>query len=301
MLRASFFAIAECTMTTQPPVPAIDIVSGLWTEDALAVRPGWQDQFFAGKMKSTANMKGVTLEQHLELMAEAGVERAFLFAPKVGRKGLPGCFHVPYEIVARAVEKYPGRFYGMAGIDPYEGMNGVRALEDAVKNMGFIGAHLYPHWFDLAPDHAKYYPFYAKCVELGVPIQMQVGQSMVYSKDAPMRSVGRPITLDAVACDFPELKLIGIHVGIPWTEEMIAMAWKHDNVFIGSDAHSPKYWPQSFVNYINTYGQDKVMFGTDYPVLGFKRTMDEVLGLNLRPDPLRKFLRDNALRVYGIQ
>jgi predicted TIM-barrel fold metal-dependent hydrolase len=288
-------------MSTQPPVPAIDIVSGIWTEAALAVRPGWQDQFFAGKMKSKANMQGVTLEQHLELMAEAGIERALLFAPKVGRKGLPGCFHVPYEIVARAVEKYPGRFYGMAGIDPYEGMNGVRALEDAVKNMGFIGAHLYPHWFDLAPDHAKYYPFYAKCVELGVPIQMQVGQSMVYSKEAPMRSVGRPITLDAVACDFPELKLIGIHVGIPWTEEMIAMAWKHDNVFIGSDAHSPKYWPQSFVNYINTYGQDKVMFGTDFPVLGFKRTMDEVLGLNLRPEPLRKFLRDNALRVYGIQ
>ena len=70
-------------MTTRPPVPAIDIVSGIWTEDALAVRPGWQDQFFAGKMKSKANMKGVTLEQHLELMAEAGVERAFLFAPKV--------------------------------------------------------------------------------------------------------------------------------------------------------------------------------------------------------------------------
>jgi hypothetical protein len=301
MLRGPPMPQQNPAMTTSPPVPAIDIVSGLWTEEALAVRPGWQDQFFAGKMKSKADMKGVTLEQHLELMAEAGVERAFLFAPKVGRKGLPGCFHVPYELVARAVEKYPGRFYAMAGIDPYEGMNGVRALEDAVKNMGFIGAHLYPHWFDLAPDHAKYYPFYAKCVELGVPIQMQVGQSMVYSKDAPMRSVGRPITLDAVACDFPELKLIGIHVGIPWTDEMIAMAWKHDNVFIGSDAHSPKYWPQSFVNYINTFGQDKVMFGTDYPVLGFKRTMDEVLALNLRPDPLRKFLRDNALRVYGIK
>jgi predicted TIM-barrel fold metal-dependent hydrolase len=188
----------------------------------------------------------------------------------------------------------------MAGIDPYEGMNGVRALEDAVKNMGFVGAHVYPHWFDLPPDHAKYYPFYAKCVELGVPIQMQVGQSMVYAKEAPMRSVGRPILLDGIACDFPELKLIGIHVGIPWTDEMIAMAWKHENVFIGSDAHSPKYWPEAFVKYINSYGQDKVMFGTDFPVLGFRRTMDEVLALNLRPEPLRKFLRDNALRVYGL-
>jgi predicted TIM-barrel fold metal-dependent hydrolase len=224
-----------------------------------------------------------------------------LFAPKAGRKGLPGSFHLPYEVIARAIEKYPGRFYGMAGLDPYEGMSGVRALEDAVKNMGFIGAHLYPHWFDLPPDHAKYYPFYAKCCELGVPIQMQVGQSMVYAKEQPMRSVGRPILLDGIACDFPELKLIGIHVGIPWTDEMIAMAWKHENVFIGSDAHSPKYWPQAFVNYINSYGQDKVLFGTDFPVLGFKRTMDEVLALELRPDPLRKFLRDNALRVYGLK
>src|SRR5204862_119203 len=84
-----------------------------------------------------------------------------------------------------------------------------------------------------------------------------------------MRSVGRPISLDAVACDFPELKLVGIHVGIPWTDEMIAMAWKHPNVYIGSDAHSPKYWPASFIQYLNSYGQDKVLFGTDYPVLDF--------------------------------
>jgi len=189
----------------------------------------------------------------------------------------------------------------MAGVDHTKGMSGLRAFEDAVKNIGFICAHAYPHWFETAPDHARWYPYYAKCCELGVPIQMQVGQSMVYSKEAPMRSVGRPILLDGIACDFPELKLIGIHVGIPWTDEMIAMAWKHENVFIGSDAHSPKYWPQSFVNYINSYGQDKVLFGTDFPVLGFKRTVDEVLELKLRPEPLKKFLRDNALRVYGLK
>ena len=113
---------------------------------------------------------------------------------------------------------------GMLGIDPTQGMQGVRELERAVRDDGFIGAHCYPHWFELAPDHAKYYPFYAKCCELGVPFQLQVGQSMIYAPDFPCRSVGRPITLDAVACDFPELKLIGIHVGIPWTDEMIAMA-----------------------------------------------------------------------------
>ena len=104
-----------------------------------------------------------------------------------------------------------------------------------------------------------------------------------------------------MACDFPELKLIGIHVGIPWTEEMIAMAWKHKNVYLGCDAHSPKFWPDSFVNYINTYGQDKVIFGTDYPVLGFERTRAEIEALNLRPVPKRKLLRENVIKLYKLE
>ena len=207
---------------------------------------------------------------------------------------------MPPSVVADAVVRYPDNFSGLIGIDPFTGMDGVRELEHAVKELGFIGALLYPHWFELAPDHAKYYPFYAKCCELGIPIQMQVGQSLVYSKDFPCRSVGRPIALDAVACDFPELKLIGIHVGIPWTDEMIAMAWKHENVFIGCDAHSPKYWPESFVHYINSYGQDKVIFGTDFPVLDFKRTLNEIHGLGFKPAVLKKLLRENVRRIYEL-
>lgn len=280
---------------------AIDAVVNIWTEEALSVRPDWGPGFFVGKMKAQGGlMGGLSLEQMIERMGEAGIGHAFLVAAKSGRPGLPGCYHMPPEIVARAVEQYPERFSGLIGIDPYTGMDGVRELERAVKDLGFIGAHLYPHWFELAPDHAKYYPFYAKCVELGVPIQMQVGQSMIYSKDYRCRSVGQPITLDPVACDFPELKLIGIHVGIPWTREMIAMAWKHENVYIGSDAHSPKYWPEEFAHYINTFGQDKVVFGTDFPVLDFARTRREIDDLDLRPGPKRKLLRDNVIRIYGM-
>ena len=78
------------------------------------------------------------------------------------------------------------------------------------------------------------------------------------------------------------------------------MAWKHKNVYLGSDAHSPKYWPASFVNFINTYGQDKVIFGTDFPVLGFERTRDEIENLGLRPIPKRKLLRDNIIRLYKL-
>jgi len=106
--------------------------------------------------------------------------------------------------------------------------------------------------------------------------------------------------MDNVACDFPELKLVGIHVGIPWTDEAIAMAWKHKNVYLGSDAHAPKYWPSSFVNYINTYGQDKVIFGTDFPVLDFERTRQEIENLKLREISKRKFLRDNVIKLYKL-
>jgi predicted TIM-barrel fold metal-dependent hydrolase len=279
---------------------AIDVVVNIWTPEALAGRPD-RRAFFTEKMRvDTRTFEGISLEEMLARMDAAGIEMAFLVAAKVGPIGPRACYHVPYRLVAEAVQRYPERFRALAGLDPTEGMSGVRALERAVRDDGFIGAHFYPHWFELAPDHARWYPFYAKCVELDIPVQLQVGQSMVYEPTHPLRSVGRPITLDSVACDFPELKLVGIHVGIPWTEEMIAMAWKHPNVYIGTDAHAPKYWPESFVKYINSYGQDKVLFGTDFPILDFQRARDEVEALGLKPGPKEKLLRGNAARLYKL-
>jgi predicted TIM-barrel fold metal-dependent hydrolase len=78
------------------------------------------------------------------------------------------------------------------------------------------------------------------------------------------------------------------------------MAWKHPNVYIGCDAHSPRYWPQSFVHFINSYGQDKVLFGTDYPVLDFERTRREIESLGLKDSVLVKLLRENARRLYRL-
>ncbi len=287
-------------MASNYDVKAVDAVVNIWTPELLNQRPK-RENFYSGKMNvDTGIMHGLDHEAMLRRMDEAGIEKSFLIAAKVGPYQHRASYHVPYSAVAEAVNKYPDRFYGLAGLDASEGMRGVRELEKAVKEYGFIGAHFYPHWFELAPDHAKWYPFYAKCVELNIPVQLQVGQSMVYEPTHPLRSVGRPITLDAVACDFPELTLIGIHVGIPWAEEMIAMAWKHANVYIGTDAHSPKYWPEAFVKYINTFGQDKVIFGTDFPILDFKRARDEIENLGLRPIPKEKLLRGNALRIYGL-
>jgi predicted TIM-barrel fold metal-dependent hydrolase len=287
-------------MKSKYDILAIDAVVNLWTPEANSLRPK-REAFYQGKMKvERQTAEGIGLDEMLRRMDAAGIERAFLVATRAGRLGHPACYHLPYELVARAVKQHPDRFHGMAGLDPYEGMKGVQELERAVEELGFIGAHFYPHWYELAPDHAKWYPYYAKCCELDVPVQLQVGQSMIYDPTYPVRSVGRPITLDAVACDFPELKLVGIHVGIPWTDEMIAMAWKHPNVYIGCDAHSPKYWPESFVRYVNSYGQDKVLFGTDFPILDFERTREEIEALGLKPEAKKKLLRENAVRVYKL-
>jgi predicted TIM-barrel fold metal-dependent hydrolase len=279
----------------------VDAVCNLFTPEIIASRPSWSKEFLSGKIGSQPeHVKGVSLEGHIELMDEAKIERAFLLAPKMGRAGLPQSWQLEPKIVFDAVQKHPDRFSGIIGIDPFTGMRGVRELETMVKEYGFIGAHSYPHWFELPPDHARFYPFYAKCAELDIPIQMQVGHCLRYSNEYPLPSVGKPSTVDTIACHFPELKIIGIHIGWPWTEEMIAVAYKHPNVYIGSDAYAPKYWDPKFVHYINTFGQDKVLFGTDWPVISHLRARDEIAELNLRPTSELKFMRSNALSLYGL-
>ena len=99
---------------------------------------------------------------------------------------------------------------------------------------------------------------------------------------------------------FPELKLIGIHIGVPWTDEMISMAWKHENVFIGADAYAPKHWPKALGHYLNTYGREKVLFGTDWPVIDPERAVLEIDELDLRPESKALLMRGNALRVFRL-
>ena len=280
---------------------AIDIVCNPFTPEAVA--NGWTglDEDFKQQVRMPAEMRGgVTLEDYLGRMDRAGIERSLLIAVRAGDINVKGGFELPYEVVRDMCAEHPDRFSGLAGIDPFRGMQGVRDLEQAVREYGFVGAHLYPHWCGLPPDHAKYYPFYTKCAELGVPIMMQVGHNLVYSRERRLPSVGRPICLDQVAIDFPELTLIGIHIGIPWTDEMISMCWKHENVYTAGDAYAPKYWPPNYVHYANSYGRHKVMFGTDWPVIDPERAVAEVDALGLRDESKQMLMRDNALRVFKL-
>jgi predicted TIM-barrel fold metal-dependent hydrolase len=280
---------------------AIDAVVNYEFADPEHERTGWAKSFIEGKIGAEPDrISGLTVDAFLARMDRAGVEHAFLLAVKAGSALTTLNRRIPYEKVAAVVAAHPDRFSGLAGVDPTEGMRGLWELERAVGELGFKGAHLYPHWFEMAPDHARYYPIYAKCCELDIPIQMQVGHCLRYSAERPLKSVGRPITLDTIACDFPELKLVGIHIGWPWTEEMIAVAYKHPNVYIGTDAYAPKHWETSFVHFMNTFGQDKVIFGTDYPVIDLERARTEFDALGLREAAYRKVLRDNTIKLYGL-
>lgn len=282
-------------------IQAVDIVCNLFTEAEVALRGESVGRGFLTKVRlASDDQRGVPVPALIDMLDEAGVEIAFLPATKAGDLRYRDSWHLPYERVAEVCSQYPDRFRGLAGVDPTMGMAGLRELERGVREYGFVGAHLYPHWFEMAPDHARYYPIYAKCCELGIPIMMQVGHCLKYGRTHTFPSVGRPITLDNVACHFPELTLIGIHIGYPWTEEMISVSYKHDNVYIGCDAYAPKHWPESFKHYVATWGKDKVLFGTDFPVIGPVRARREIEELGLPEAAKAKLLSENARRLFNI-
>ncbi|CAN5840119.1 amidohydrolase family protein [soil metagenome] len=272
-------------------ISAIDAVVNLWTAEIVQGLPEHMATFYEHMGIGPKYSKiGVTIEEQLQLMDEAGIEKGILMAMSLGE------YDVPYEVIHQVVQAHPERFYAMAGINPLSGMKGVRKLEHAVKEYGFIGAHVYPHWFRTPPNDKIYYPFYAKCCELDIPIQIQIG----HSAQTLIPTVAHPILLDEVAIYFPELRIIGIHIGWPWVEEAIAVAWKHPNVYLGSDAHAPKYWKPEFIHYLRTRGQDKVIFGTDWPIIDFARSRTEISHLNLTSEVEKKLFRENVIRVYKL-
>jgi uncharacterized protein len=277
---------------------AIDIVVNLFGPEQIANgQTGFDTAFMDQVRMPDAMRKGVDADDYIRIMDEAGVEHSLLIAVRAGDRSWKGSFEIPYETVARWCDRHPTRFSGLAGADPTRGMEQLRDLERAAQ-LGFVGVHAYPHWFRMAPDAALWYPIYAKCCELDLPYMLQVGQNLIYQRDVRLPSVARPILLDQVAIDFPELTLIGIHVGTPWADEMIAMAWKHERVFIGIDAYAPKHLPDSLIHYMNSYGSHKVLFGTDWPVIDPRRGVAEMAAHNLRPGAFEQVMRSNALQVF---
>jgi uncharacterized protein len=217
--------------------------------------------------------------------------------------GLLSAWHGPdgaliaNEEVAAWVEAHPDRFAGLAAVDLRRPMEAVRELRRCVGELGFKGLRMIPWWWEAPPTDRRYYPLYAACVELGVPFCTQVGHT------GPLRpsETGRPIPyVDQVALDFPELTIVGGHIGYPWTEEMVAVCRKHPNVFIDTSAYTVARYPPELVRYLRADGRHKVLFGTNYPMITPTRALEGLDALALDDEARALFLEGNARRVFAL-
>ena len=279
---------------------AIDFHCNLFTPEC--IKKNWYDQPDMYRLikwwRMEDRVQGKSPDDFVAMMDEAGLEKALIPAIRMMSYQTKGMvWDIQEEEVHEVVKLFPDRLVGLCGFNPLEKMDGVRRVERAVRELGFKGVYIHTYGFGIPLDHRLYYPLYAKCVELGITVSMQVGHSAEHMPN----ELGRPIHLDNVALDFPELKLIGAHTGWPWTEEMISLAWKHENVYLGIDAHHPKYLEPTVVHFMKTRGQNKVIYGTNYPAVFHKDSIDCIRNdLELSDKVIEKVLRGNATRVYGL-
>ncbi|QEX20207.1 antibiotic resistance protein [Hypericibacter adhaerens] len=275
----------------------IDILGHLFTPDSLRkhfLEDEEESKVFdnVGRLR---DLKGYTPKEFLAYADNAGLGKVHVaaFYGWSFRRQKP-MLHVTPEEVHEVARQLPGRVYGLYGVNPFEGLAGVRRLEKSVKEYSFVGIHVHPHGFDLGPEHAFYFPYYAKCVELGVPAVFSMGHTLDFM---PIDN-GRPARLDRIALYFPELTIVCTHTGWPWVEEAIAIASKHPNVYLGTSAYAPKYWKPEMVKFINSWGQDKVLWGSDFPLIKHPEALKQVEELGLREGAKEKLLWKNAEKVF---
>jgi predicted TIM-barrel fold metal-dependent hydrolase len=279
---------------------AIDFHCNLFTPDC--IQRNWYGQPEMLRLikwwKMEERVKGSSPEAFVAMMDEAGLDKALIPAIRMrSYQKKTMVWDIQEEEVHAVVSKYPTRLHGLAGFNPLTRREGVKRVERAVRELGFKGVYLHTYGFEIPLNHRLYYPLYARLEELGVPVSMQVGHSAEHMPN----ELGRPIALDDIALDFPDLKIVGAHTGWPWTEEMISLAWKHENVYLGIDAHHPKYLEPSLLHFMKTRGQNKVLYGTNYPAILHKESIAVIRSeLGLTDKVAEKILHGNAAKVYGL-
>ncbi|MHB1126653.1 MAG: amidohydrolase family protein [Bacillota bacterium] len=245
----------------------------------------------------TGSIKGYTVDEFIKRMDDLGIVKGITPAWQ-WRSYLDGSmlWDESPDLIHQELGGHPDRFTGLYGINPMKRMEGVRELERAVKEFGFVGAHLHTHGYGLQVNDAAYFPYYAKCEELGVVAVIMVGSESA----AQPAYVAKPVMLDDVAIYFPKLKIVASHTGWPWVDEAIMMAFRHSNVYIGTAGHTPKYWSPSLVHFINSWGKGKVMWGTSFPLVDHQKSLEQIDDLGLREDAKHELIYGTAARVFGL-
>ena len=210
--------------------------------------------------------------------------------------GLVGC---EGEIGRKALVDHPDRFVGSCQVDANDVMGSVRKIRGLHNQRGIRAVGAFPAGCvpPVPIDDAKWYPIYATCCDLGIPIFMCAG---VPGPRLPM-AAQHVERIDQVMYDFPELTLVTRHGCEPWDDLAVKLMLKWPGLHYSTSAFAPKYYPKSIIDYANTRGTDKVMYAGYFPMgLSLKRIMAELPGVPLKDEVWPKFLRQNAARVLGL-
>lgn len=197
----------------------------------------------------------------------------------------------------RAIREHPDRFLGLVDVDPREGMDAVRKIRRYHDEYGIVAVSSFPAGYMTPINAAAYYPIYATCVELDLPVFLTAGVPGPRVPLAPQKVE----LLDEVCWFFPELKVVMRHGADPWTDLAVKLMLKWPNLYYSTSAFAPKHYPEAIIRYANTRGADKIIYAGYFPAgLTYERIMSELPNVAFKDEVWPKFLRDNALSVLGL-
>jgi predicted TIM-barrel fold metal-dependent hydrolase len=209
------------------------------------------------------------------------------------------------EEIAIAAAEHSDALIPFASIDPAKGPAGAREARRLAEAFGVRGFKFHPNLQGFFPNDRSAYPLYETIQDLRLPAIFHTGQTGI---GARVRGGGgirlkysNPMLLDDVAVDFADLTIVLAHPSFPWQDEALAVATHKPNVFIDLSGWSPKYFPPQLVRYANTLLQDKVLFGSDYPLLTPDRWLADFETLEIKPEVKPKILKRNAMRLLGLE
>jgi predicted TIM-barrel fold metal-dependent hydrolase len=210
----------------------------------------------------------------------------------------------PNDDLAAACRKYPDRFIGFAGIDPWKGTLAIQELERSVRDLGLKGAKFHPGRQEFYPNDPRFAELFDTATALGVPVLFHTGMMAAGAGTPGGRGqrldYTRPIYLDHLAASFPGLTIIAAHPSWPWADEALAIARHKTNVYLDLSGYSPRYIPPQYVQFANTLLQDQMLFGSDYPFITPERWLADFEEAGFRPQVHDKILKLNAQRALGL-
>lgn len=247
-------------------------------------------------LKRWAESSGTSIPDNVPVQMTAGALQKMGIQAMISAWSGPQGDMISNGEVKGWVDEYPEQFYGVCSVDLRNPVKAVKTIRQAVQQDGFKAVRIVQWLWDLPCSHALYYPVLATCVELDVPICLQVGHT------GPLRSseTGRPAHIERIALDFPDLKIICGHIGYPWHVEMICVATKFPNVYIDTSAYKVKRYPAELVQYMQSNGKNKVMFGTNFPMIMPDTALQGFEALELDDETAQLFLAGNAQRVFKL-